>query len=143
MALITSASTAGIMCPGAAYEGCGGMAEVTIHRGVDVVDVLTRRCCIIVAGFTIINDAGMVESSTDKAAGSMTNATVLIGSDMATVFSCSECAIMAGATVADDSCVIKGSRYKAGSLMAITTVTSGWDMVWRRYFSSGYSAIMA
>jgi len=75
---IASAGTAGIMHPGAADEGRGGMTEMAIQSGRNVAGMLSG-CRYPMAGIAIIDDAGMIKHRTDKGIGVMTDATILIG----------------------------------------------------------------
>jgi hypothetical protein len=70
---------AGIVEPGATDEGRGGMAEVAIQPGRDVVAVHACRRITVMAGRAIVHDAGMIEHSADKGSGVMTDSTILIG----------------------------------------------------------------
>ena len=80
--LIAVSSTTGIVSPRAAQEGCGGMTGTAVQRGRDVgrvgLGIHTNRCRTIMAGCTIINDAGMIEPGPDEAGSCMADATVLV-----------------------------------------------------------------
>ena len=78
MTLIAVSSTTGIVSPGAVFEGCGGMTGTAIQGGRDVGVMFTRCRTTIMAGRTVIDDAGMIEARPDKASGCMTDATVLV-----------------------------------------------------------------
>ena len=79
---VTVSSTTGIVSPGAAYEGCGGMTGTAIQSGRDVwrggFGIHTLRSNTIMAGDTVINDAGMIEPRPDEGAGCMTDAAILV-----------------------------------------------------------------
>lgn len=147
MAVITPACAAGIMRPGATGEGGGGMARMTIQGGSDMwrirLGILTGRSNTIMAGFTVINDAGMVKHRTGKTAGGMTDSAILARRQMAVCFAYGKGSIMAGNAVIDDTGMVKVSRCKTGRLVADTTVTTGWHMVWRRRFSRGGTTVVA
>jgi hypothetical protein len=147
VACCTVSSTTGIVCPGAAYEGCSGVTGAAIQSGCDMggvgLGVHTLRCIAIMAGCTVINDTGMVEASAFKASGCMTDTAVLVGWYMGSCFTPGVLAIMAGSAVVHDANMVKGCRYKASGLVAVNAVTVGWHMVrWRR-FSSGGGTIVA
>ena len=80
--LIAVSSAAGIVSPGAAEEGCGSMTGAAIQSGRDMgrvgFGIHALRGNTIMAGRTVINDAGMVEASADEAGGCMADATVLV-----------------------------------------------------------------
>ena len=141
--LIAVTDTTGIVSPGAAYESCGGMTGVAIQSGRDVGVMLTRCRTTIMAGCTVINDAGMIEPRPDEASGCMTDATVLVSWYMAACFTYSIYAIMTGATVIHDANMIKGCWSKACGLVAVNTISGGWHMVRWRGFSSGGCTIVA
>ena len=75
--LIAVSSTIGIMRPGAAYESCGGMTEMAIQRGRNVVVILTGRSNPM-AGRAIINDASMIKHRSDESTGVMTDTAILV-----------------------------------------------------------------
>ena len=85
--LIAVSSTTGIVRPGAAFEGCSGVTGTAIQSGRDVggvgLGIHTNRCRAIMTGDTVINDAGMIEASTNEAGGGMTDATILVSCYMA------------------------------------------------------------
>ncbi len=81
--LIAVSSTTGIVRPGAAFEGCSGVTGATIQAGGNVIVMFTKCRRTIVTGRTVINDAGMIESSADEASGRMTDATILVRCYMA------------------------------------------------------------
>ena len=79
------AGSAGIVNPCATYEGCGGMtgAAIQICRKVGRVGlgVHTNRRTTIMAGRTIVHDAGMIEHRAGEAkrqSGGMTDTAVLV-----------------------------------------------------------------
>ena len=76
--LIAVSSTTGIMRPGAAFEGCSGMAGTAIQRGRNVGVMFAKRRSTIMAGGTVINNTGMIEAGADEAGGGMTDATILV-----------------------------------------------------------------
>jgi len=77
MTLIAVSSTIGIVGPGAAYEGCGGMTEMAIQSGRNVVVILTGRSNPM-AGRAIINDASMIKHRSDESTGVMTDTAILV-----------------------------------------------------------------
>ncbi len=83
VALVAVPSTTGIVRPGAAFEGCSGVTGATIQAGRNVIVMFTKCRRTIMARCTVINDAGMIESSADEASGRMTDATILIRCYMA------------------------------------------------------------
>ena len=145
--LIAVSSTTGIVDPGTTHESCGGMAMVAIQSGRNVcgvgLGIHANRCSTIMAGRTVIDDAGMIEPGPDEASGCMTDATVLVSWYMAACFTYGIHAIMTGATVIHDANMIKGCWSKACSLVAVTAITGGWHMVRWRGFSSGGCTIVA
>jgi len=82
VAIITSSSRTAIMHPGAACEGCGGMAEMAIQIGGKVVEIHTDRRAAV-AALAIVDDAGMVKHRTGEGVGIVANATILTGRNMA------------------------------------------------------------
>ncbi len=141
--LVAVPSATGIVRPGAAYEGGGGVTGAAIQSSRDVGVMFTRCRTTIMAGDTVINDAGMIEASADKAGDGMTDATILVCWYMAGSFTYSVLAIMTGATVIHDANMIKGSRYKPRGLVTVTAVTGGWHMVRWWGFSWGSCTIVA
>ena len=81
--LVAVTDTTGIVRPGAAYEGCRGMAGTAIQRGRDVNRIglrfLTNGYRTVMARFAIIHYAGVVEPRTDETRGGMTDTAVLVG----------------------------------------------------------------
>jgi hypothetical protein len=75
--LIAVSGTTGIVRPGATDEGGGGMTEMAIQRGRNVVVILASRGNPV-AGRAIINDAGMIKHRSDEGTGIMTDATILV-----------------------------------------------------------------
>ena len=75
--LIAVSSTTGIVRPGAAYKGCGGMTEMAIQSGRHVVVILTGRSNPM-AGRAIINDASMIKHRSDESTGVMTDTAILV-----------------------------------------------------------------
>lgn len=133
MAAITAACTAGIVCPGAACEGCGGVAGATIQAGGNVRWV---GFCIRTGGgyavaritACIVGDGAVVKGSGYEACGSMAETTVCGGLHMVVAFALRECAIVTGLAVVDDAGVIKCGGDKAGGLMAHVAIVVGGDM---------------
>ena len=126
------------------------MTEVAIQGGRDVgrvgLGIHANRRTAIMAGHTIVHDAGMIEYSAFEAkrgTSGMTDATILVCLYMGVCFTYGEFTIMTGSTVIYDAGMIKGSRYKARGLVAHAAITVGWHMIGRWYFSSGGCAIMA
>ena len=100
----------------------------------------------IMAGRTIVHDAGMIEHPTDEGkreASGMTDATILICLYMGGCFTYGKRAIMTGSTVIYDARMIKSSWYKACGLVAYAAILSGWHMIRRRCFSSSGCTIVA
>ena len=112
--LIAISNARGIVSPGAAKEGCGGMTGVAIQRRFNVggvgFGILANRCHTIMAGLAIINDAAMIESRPDETTGGMADSTILVCRYMAACFACGERAIMTRATVVHDANMIKRCR---------------------------------
>jgi len=140
--LITSAGRAGIVEPRAADEGCGGMTQMAIQRGLNVVVTLTSRRNPV-AGRAIVHDARMIKYRSGECAGVMTDTAILACWYMVAGFPYCKIAIMTGSTVIHDTNVIKDPRYKARGLVAHAAVTIGWHMVRWRNFSSGGCTIVA
>ena len=79
-------SSAGIVDPGTADEGCSGMAIEAIQSGCKVrradLGILTFRCHAVMAGFATVNDTGMIKHRAGECTGVMTDATILNGCNM-------------------------------------------------------------
>ena len=75
--LITSAGRAGIVEPRAADEGCGGMTQMAIQRGLNVVVTLTSRRNPV-AGRAIVHDARMIKHRSGERTCVMTDTAILI-----------------------------------------------------------------
>ena len=82
--LVAVTCRTGIMHPGAACEGCSGMAGAAIQISRKVVGVgfgsLTNRGNTVMTGHTIVHDVGMIKYRTDEAKwepGGMANTTIL------------------------------------------------------------------
>ena len=76
-------SSAGIVDPGTADEGCSGMAIEAIQSGCKVsrigFGILTDRGHTIMAGFATVDDTGMIKHRAGECTGVMTDATILTG----------------------------------------------------------------
>jgi hypothetical protein len=99
--LVAAIFSAGIVNPGAASEGCRGMAEVAIQCGRNMGGAgfgIHADCrTTIMTGHTIIHDAGMVEyraGETQREAGGMTDTAILVSLYMGARFTDGEGAIM-------------------------------------------------
>lgn len=106
----------------------------------------TYRGNAIMAGRTIVHDAGMIEHPANEGkreASGMTDATILICLYMGGCFTYGKRAIMTGSTVIHDASMIKSSWYKACGLVAYAAILSCWHMIRRRCFSSGGCTIVA
>lgn len=79
--LIAAAGAAGIVSPGAADEGGGGMAKVTVHSCGDV-GVMLANGGHAVAGRAIIHDTSVIEDRAGKCSRIVTDAAILVGRDM-------------------------------------------------------------
>lgn len=135
--IIASTSTAGLVSPRAAYEGCGGMTEVAIQSGRDVAVMLTGRRNPM-AGRAVVDDAGMIKPCSDKTTGGMTDSTILICWYMANRLTNGEHIIMTGAAIIHDACMIERGRQEARGDMAHIAIIVGWHVVrWWRLTWSG------
>ena len=96
---ITVVDTAGIVRPGAASEGCGGMTGRTIqagrNMGGDSIHHALRRSAIM-ARSAIIRDAGVIESRRFENARIMADTAVLGSRDMAGFFRPGKTGIVTG-----------------------------------------------
>ena len=105
--------TAGIVSPAAAGEGCGGMTGGTIQAGRNMGWHGIHHACrriTIVAGSTIIDDAGMIKACRHEATGGMTDTAILIGVDMVGFLGCSETGVVTGRAVIHDAVMIEAGR---------------------------------
>jgi len=75
--VLASTGSAGIVEPRAADEGCGGMTEMAIQRGRNVVVTHTGRRYAM-TGRAIVDDAGMIKHRPDESTGVMTDTAILI-----------------------------------------------------------------
>lgn len=86
MAVVAGIGSTGVMNPGAAHKGCGGMAKMAIQTGdkMSRVDlgILTFRGIAIMAGFAVIHYATVIEHCADESTGIMTDAAILTGGQM-------------------------------------------------------------
>lgn len=82
---VTVTDTTGIVSPGAASEGRSGMTGGTIQTGCNVcgdgIHLASRRITIM-AGSTVVHDAGMVEGRRDETLRIVANTAILIGFNM-------------------------------------------------------------
>ena len=135
--------TAGIVSPAATGKGCGGMTGGTIQAGRYMGRYSIHHACrriSIVAGSTIVDDAGMIEGCRYEATGIMTDPTVLVSVDMIGFLGCGETSVMTGGAVIHDAGVIEGSRQEARGYVTIAAVTVGRHM--EVAFSGGSNTIM-
>ena len=95
MAAVAIAGTTGIVHPGAAHKGRGGMAMIAIQRSCYVVVIFTP-CCDAMAGLAIAHNAGMVKYGPDETLGVMADATILVGNNVAAWFALGETCTMTG-----------------------------------------------
>lgn len=77
VASIALTGSAGIMEPGATDEGCGGMTEMAIRRGRNMVVMLAGRGDPV-TGRAIVHDAGMIKYRAGKCAGVVTDTAILV-----------------------------------------------------------------
>ena len=121
---------AGIMHPGAAYEGRRGVAKMAIQRGCYMrrngISFAFRRVTVV-TGLAVIHDTGVIKHGTDKGNGVMTNATVLVGRHMVWrgYLARRRTAVMAGRTVVHDAGVIEIRTAKGTGVMTGRTVLVG------------------
>ena len=144
MAVFAVIGAVGVMRPGAAHEGCGGMAEVAVQAGRKVGrDGIYHafRGITIVTGNAIVGDAGMIERRRFEGTRIMTDTAILIGRNMADIFRRREAGGVTGCTVIYDADVIKGCRLKARGLVAVPAITVGRHMP--GVFSDGGISIVA
>lgn len=106
---VASTRASGIVDPAATQEGSGGMAEMTIQRGLNMVDMLTRGCHTM-AGRAIVDDTSMIKHCADKGASRMTYTTILSGGNMRIGFTRGETRVMTRGTIVHDSGMIKDRR---------------------------------
>jgi len=77
VAVIALTGSTGIMEPGAADEGCGGMTEMAIQRCRNVAITHTGRRHTM-TGRAIVHDAGMIKHRPFERTGVMTDTAILI-----------------------------------------------------------------
>ena len=131
------------MRPGSTGKSGRGMAGRTVQAGRNMGRHgihLTFRGNTIVAGSTIINDAGMIEGCRHEAAGGMTDATILVSVDMVGLFGCGETGVMTGHAVIHDAVMIEACRYKTRGHVTVATVSIGRHM--EVGFAGGGNTIM-
>ena len=107
VASVAVTGTAGVMRPGAANEGCRGMAKVAIETGGYMIGRLGGRVNAM-AGSAVIDDAGMVEGCRDEADRGMADAAILVGGNVVGLFWRGEPGIVTGSAVIDDADMIEG-----------------------------------
>lgn len=81
--------TAGIVRPGTANEGCGGMTGGAVEAGWNVGGYGIHhadRGITIMTRDAIVDDAGMIERRRFEGTRIMADTTILIGRDMADIF---------------------------------------------------------
>ncbi len=120
--------TAGIVGPAAAGEGRCGMTGGTVETGRNMGRHgihHTRRRITIVAGSTIVDDAGMIEACRHEAAGSMTDTAILVGVDMIGFLGRGETSVMTGCAVIHDTGMIETCRQKTRGHVTVAAVTVG------------------
>ena len=107
-------SSAGIVDPGTADEGCSGMAIKAIQSGCKVsrigLCIFTDCSITIMAGVTTVYDTGMIEYSSDESTGVMAEATILNGCNMSGLFAGGETCTMTRRAVIHDTYMIKRCR---------------------------------
>ena len=147
MTLVTVTNASVIVSPRTAYEGSSGMTGMAIQSRLymDGIGLSSFTFCrhTIMTGRAVIDDASMIEDSTDETTGSMTGTTILNRWNMTTCFTSGERTIMTGAAVVHDTHMIESSGHKTCGLMTIAAITVGWYMVWWGTFSSGGYTIVA
>lgn len=133
MATVTVASGTGIMYPYTTDESGGGVAVVTIQRGIEVdrvdLGIFTLRGDSIMAGSAVIHDTTVVEGGTLECGSRVAGTTVLIRYQVRAVFTDSERTIMAGDTVIHDTSVIESAGDESCGLMTDAAVLIGRHMV--------------
>lgn len=146
MAGITVVDTTGIVRPGAAHEGCGGMTGGTIQAGINMGGhgiYHTLRIIAIMTPDAIVRDAGMVDRRRFEGTGRMADTAILTGHDMTDFFRRGKTGIVAGCAVVHYAHMIKGCRFKPGGLVAVPAISVGRHMVGRGRFSPGGCTIVA
>jgi len=141
---IAVTNTAGIVSPGSAGKSCCGMAGRTIQAGRNMSWHGIHHACrriSIVAGSTIVDDAGMIEGCRYEAAGVVTDPAVLVSVDMVGFLGCGETGFMTGGAVIHDTGMIEGSRQETRGHVTIATVSVGRHM--EVGFAGGGNTIMA
>ena len=75
MTVVACTGSAGIMNPGTTHKGCRGMTGTAIQSGYKVrwvsLGILADRCITIMAGLTVVHDAGMVKHRSNEGTGVM------------------------------------------------------------------------
>ena len=140
--VIASACRTGIVHPATTDEGCGGVAEMAIQRCRQVGVVLALRGCAIVAGCTVVDNAGVIEHRADKAGGVMADTAILAGRYVTDRLADREHIVVTGATVIHDAGMTEACRQEAGSHVTDMAVFVGRHVVRRRCLAgSGYTVV--
>jgi len=143
---ITVINTTGIVSPGAAHKGCGGMAGGTVQAGRNMggycIHLTLRRIAVMTRG-AIIRDTGMIEGRRFEGIGGMTDTAILNGRDMSNFFRRGKTGIVTGCAIIHDTHMIKACRQKSGGLVAVPAIIVGRHMVGRGSFSPGGCTIVA
>ena len=99
VAIVAGIGSTGIMHPGAAHKGGGGMAIMAIQAGYKMsrvdLGILTFRGITIMTGFAVIHYTTMIEHRADESAGVMTDTTVLTGGQVSIRLAYGKTGIMA------------------------------------------------
>ena len=69
---------AGIVEPGAADEGCGGVAEMAVHRSCKVRVVHAFGRITVMTGRTVVHNTAMIEHCPGEGSGVVTDTAILI-----------------------------------------------------------------
>ena len=145
--LVAITGAAGVMNPGATDESGGGVAGRAVQAGTQVgwVGLRIHANCrnTIVAGSTIVDDAGVIESGREEAAGIVTDTTILVGWYMVERLAEGKRTVMTGPAVIDDADMTESGRDEAGRYVTLAAVSGGWHMVGRRHFARGGNPVVA
>jgi len=125
----------------------GGMADVTIRRGVKMIPPLTGCRITIMTGHAVAINALVIPSAADKGGRGMTEVAIQVGRDMLSTgprqFSfhsnCIRTIVTIGTAIHYTS-VIKRCRNKSRCIVADTTILTGLHMI--HGFTCGVYAIM-
>ena len=109
-------------------EGFGAMTHGTIFRRWQVPEKFTNRDHIVMAGFTVTGNAGMIERTRAECTRGMTDAAILIRRHMIERLA-DRGDSMAGRAVIHDTGVVKHRADETGGVMTDTAIFGCCNMV--------------